>query len=52
MNRITSARITQRFTAVAVAIVMTAGMLFGVDSLATSEPGAAQLARAAQHNQA
>ncbi|MBL8323949.1 MAG: hypothetical protein JNJ89_03225 [Rubrivivax sp.] len=37
---------TQRLTAFELALVMTVGMLGTVQVLATSEPGAAQLARA------
>jgi hypothetical protein len=37
---------TQRITAFALALVMTVGMLGTVQVLATSEPAAAQLARA------
>lgn len=37
--------VTQRLAAFALALVMTLGMLGTVDLLATSEPGAAQLAR-------
>jgi hypothetical protein len=41
---------TQRIAAFALALVMTVGMLGTVQALATSEPAAAQLARAeAQH---
>jgi hypothetical protein len=37
---------TQRIAALALALMMTAGMLGAVEVLATSEPAAAQLARA------
>ena len=37
--------LTQRLSAFTLALVMTLGMLSTVDLLATSEPGAAQLAR-------
>ena len=37
---------TQRFAAFTLALLMTLGMFVTVDRLATSEPGAAQMARA------
>lgn len=52
MNTPTTTLIAQRFTAVAVAFLLTAGMLFSVNGLATSEPSAAQLARVAATQQA
>ena len=45
MNTIRQA-LTQRVTAFALALLMTMGMLGAVDHLATSDIGAAQMARA------
>lgn len=42
--------LTQRFAAFTLALLMTLGMLATVDHLATSEPGAAQMARAEAMN--
>jgi hypothetical protein len=42
----------QRASSMALAAALTFGMLFAVNSLASSEPTPAQLARAAAHQQA
>jgi hypothetical protein len=52
MNTSITTLTAQRLTAVAISFLLTAGMLFGVNGLATGEASVAQLARAAAASQA